>query len=311
MFVCETCKCNTKDAVINCQQLQLFKLFDAKEWDTVKPTDLAAMKRIEYVRLILLSFHKIVCDSLTLIDKHAHTRTNFSSMLLMCSILFDLIVFFFFFSPSISCHRRRCYCCCRHYCCARRFDNNGIEVITRFPNLTDVHYLSFRSNKINHIEPLAFLDLNSLEYLDLSDNKLTNNALQREIFEGHFSAHELQPLKNLKWLNLISNELHALNPDVFDHLDNLETLLLGRNQFKIIDPNTASAISSLNKLKVLDLSFMELRTIPEHMLHAPRALHTLNLTGNVFTITPEALYHTPNLVELNLNDNPFKQIGGE
>lgn len=184
-------------------------------------------------------------------------------------------------------------------------------MLTRFPNLTGIRSLSFRQNKIRRIEPLAFFNLTSLERLDLSDNKITNQALQKEIFEGHFDSHEYQPMKKLTWLNLINNELHALNPDVFDHLDRLETLLLGRNQFKIIDPNTASAISSINTLKVLDLSFMELRTIPEHMLHAPRSLHTLNLTGNLFTVVPEALYFTPNLVHLNLNDNPFVHIGGE
>lgn len=183
--------------------------------------------------------------------------------------------------------------------------------MTRFPTLTEIQYLSFHSNNIRRIEPLAFFNLTSLEFLDLSDNKLTNQALQKEIFEGHFDSHEYQPMKRLKWLNLINNELHALNPDVFDHLDNLETLLLGRNQFRIIDPNTADAISSLNTLKVLDMSFMELRTIPEHMLHAPRSLHTLNLTGNLFTILPEALYFTPNLVHLTLDDNPFVHIGGE
>lgn len=183
--------------------------------------------------------------------------------------------------------------------------------MTRFPNLTAIQSLSFRSNKIRRIESLAFYNLTSLEWLDLSDNKLNNQALQKEIFEGLFDAHEYQPMKRLKWLNLMNNDLHALNPDVFDHLDNLETLLLARNPFGVIDPNTATAISSINTLKVLDMSFMELRTIPEHMFHAPRALHTLNLTGNLFTILPEAIYYARNLVHLNLNDNPFVHIGGE
>lgn len=182
-------------------------------------------------------------------------------------------------------------------------------MVTQFPNLTEIRFLSFRSNKIRRIEPKAFFNLTLLEWLDLSDNKLTNTALQREIFEGHYDSHELKPLKLLKWLNLQNNDLHALNPDVFDHLDHLETLLLGRNQFRIIDPNTANAISSVITLQVLDLSFMELRTIPDYMFHAPRSLHTLNLTGNLFTVIPEALHFAPNLVQLNLNDNPFVHIG--
>lgn len=171
--------------------------------------------------------------------------------------------------------------------------------------------LSFRHNKIAKIQPRAFFNLTSLEILDLSNNRLTNLALQKEVFEGPYSADQYEPMKNLKWLSLSNNDIHALNADVFDHLNHLEVLFLDHNPFKIIDPNTASAIASLSTLKVLDLSFMELRTIPEHMLHAPRSLHTLNLTGNLFTKLPEALHFAVNLVELNLNDNPFEHIGGE
>lgn len=175
----------------------------------------------------------------------------------------------------------------------------------------DVRSLSFRQNKIRKIEARAFLDLTSLERLDLSDNKLTKEAIQREVFEGPYSANQLEPMKNLKWLSLDNNDIHALDPDVFDHLSNLEVLFLSHNPFKVIDLNTESAISSLNTLKVLDMSFMELRKLPEYMLHAPRSLVTLNLTGNLFTVLPSALHFASNLVNLNLDDNPFEHIGGE
>lgn len=191
-----------------------------------------------------------------------------------------------------------------------RFDENGIEEITRFPTL-NIRSLSFRHNKISKIQPRAFYNLTSLEMLDLSNNRLTSIVLQKEVFEGPYSSNQYEPLKNLRWLSLANNDIHALNYDVFEHLNHLEVLFLDHNPFKIIDPNTASAIASLSTLKVLDLSFMELRSIPEYMFHAPRALHTLNLTGNLFTKLPEALHSAINLVELNLNDNPFEHIGGE
>lgn len=147
-----------------------------------------------------------------------------------------------------------------------------------------------------------------LEKLDLSNNNLTTAALQKEVFEGFYNEHQYEPLKNLKWLSLANNDIHALNVDVFDHLPFLETLFLDHNPFKIIGPN--SAIEMLNKLRVLDLSYMELRTLPDTLLHVPRDLRTLNLTGNILTKVPEAFHYAQNLVELILDENPMEQIGG-
>lgn len=190
------------------------------------------------------------------------------------------------------------------------FDNNGIEIVTRFPNL-GIRTLSLRHNKIRKIEQRAFFNLTSLEKLDLSDNKLTHDAMSRQVFEGHYNPHELDPLLNLKWLSLASNDLHTIDPDLFDHLPNLETLLLCHNQFMVMDANSAGAISSIPKLKILDLSFMELRKIPETTLHGPRELRVLNLTGNLFTEIPDDIRYARNLVELVLDDVPIEHIGGK
>lgn len=191
-----------------------------------------------------------------------------------------------------------------------RFNENGIEIVTQFPVL-DIRVLSFRHNKIRKIEPRAFINLTSLEKLDLSDNKLTHDALSRQTFEGHYRAQELEPLENLKWLSLAGNDLHTLDPDLFDHLPNLEVLILCHNQFSIMDSNSAAAISSIPKLKVLDLSFMELRKIPESTLHGPREMRVLNLTGNLFTEIPDDIRYARNLVELVLDDIPIEHIGGK
>lgn len=191
-----------------------------------------------------------------------------------------------------------------------RFDSNGIEIITQFPKL-DIRTLSFRKNKIHKIEVRAFFNLESLEKLDLSKNRLNHAALQKEVFEGHYNAQEYEPLKNLKWLSLAENDLHTLDPDLFDHLPNLESLFLSKNPFTILDSNSVGAISSIPHLKVLDLSFMELRQIEDSMLHAPRELRVLNLTGNLFFEIPEAISFAKNLVELILDDLPIEHIGGK
>lgn len=53
---------------------------------------------------------------------------------------------------------------------------------------------------------------------------------------------------------------------------------------------------------------MELKTLPEHMFHAPRALTSINLTGNLFKTVPQALEYAINLVELTFDENPIEEI---
>lgn len=182
-------------------------------------------------------------------------------------------------------------------------------MVTPFPKL-DIQTLILRNNKIRKIELKAFQNLSLLEKLDLSENRLTTKELVKEVFEGSFDDKQYEPLKNLKWLNLANNDLHSLNVDVFDHLPNLETLYLCHNPFGVIDSSSTNALSAINNLIFLDLSNMDLREIPIHMLHSPRELKTLNLASNILTKVPEALTYAINLIDLNLDDNPMVQIGG-
>lgn len=190
-----------------------------------------------------------------------------------------------------------------------RFDNNGISNITEFPKL-NVKSLSFRNNKISSIAPKAFLKLGTLRSLDISFNKLTSAALKPNVFQGPYDPSVYEPLTNMSFLSLANNDIHTLDPDLFEHFPNLEALSLSHNPFKIIDPNTAIAISTLHNLKTLDLSDMELSELPEQLLHAPRELKVLNMSGNLFEALPETLQYAINLEELNLDDNNIVAIGG-
>lgn len=189
-----------------------------------------------------------------------------------------------------------------------RFDNNGIELVTQFPKLP-IRHLSFRHNAIRKIEKAAFMNLTLLETLDLSFNRLTYEEMHPTVFEGTYDAANYEPLKNLRVLNLSHNDLHTFDPDIFEHFPNLEELVISFNPFKVIDRNSEVAISSIGKLAVLDMSDMELKTLPETIFHSPRNLKTLNLAGNLFTKIPDALERAVNLVSLTLDDNIFERIG--
>lgn len=182
-------------------------------------------------------------------------------------------------------------------------------MVTQFPKL-DIRTLSFQHNKISKIVPRAFRNLTLLEKLDLSNNRLTFEALRPEVFEGYYDAVVYEPLQNLKWLSLSNNDIHSLDPDLFEHFPQLESLSLCHNPFKMIDHNSVIAISTIPRLSFLDLSYMELKSLPEHIFNAPRQLKTLNLTGNLFETVPDAIQHAVNLVNLNFDDNLVQHFGG-
>lgn len=121
-----------------------------------------------------------------------------------------------------------------------------IPVLPKYPvkNL----YLGF--NNINNISLGAFQNLAELTKLDLSNNKLNSKNLTPHVFKGQYAADKYEPLLNMKSLDLAYNELHTLKDDLFEHLPNLESLILCKNTFQVIDTSTVVAIASLTSLKV-------------------------------------------------------------
>jgi Leucine-rich repeat (LRR) protein len=57
-------------------------------------------------------------------------------------------------------------------------------------------------------------------------------------------------------------------------------------------------------VQVLDLSYTQLMDLPEYLLHTPKYIRVLNLTGNLMTRVPAALQHTHALEVLYFSDNP-------
>ncbi|XP_055527838.1 leucine-rich repeat neuronal protein 3-like [Wyeomyia smithii] len=189
-------------------------------------------------------------------------------------------------------------------------DRNGIASVPQFP-LLDVKILDLSHNNISTIAKKAFIGLSNLEVLDLSYNMLTSNNLIPEIFEGSYNPDEYLPLEKLRVLRLGNNQLHSLDQDLFEHMPNLEELSLVSNVFKVIDRLSETAIASVKTLRSLDLSYMELLSIPEYIFNAPQGLEYLNLTGNLLTTIPEALIYATHLKWLSLDENPIDNIQGD
>uniref|UniRef100_A0A182P5U0 LRRCT domain-containing protein n=1 Tax=Anopheles epiroticus TaxID=199890 RepID=A0A182P5U0_9DIPT len=185
--------------------------------------------------------------------------------------------------------------------------STGLKEVSRFSPM-NVTLLDLSHNEIATIETSCFANLTLLEVLDLSHNRLKSEALNPDIFAGHYSTIEYKPLKNLRVLRLGANELHSLNPDLFEHLPVLEELSLELNPFKVIDQQSEIAIASVDRLVSLDLSYMELEDIPKYLFHTPRGLRYLNLTGNLLQEVPAALSYATSLTWLSFDENPISSI---
>lgn len=191
-----------------------------------------------------------------------------------------------------------------------KLDHNQLETIdVQFPVLRfPLKVIDFRHNKIQKVKSKVFFNLNYLEEVNFAFNQLTPETLKPEIFEGPYSPDEFEPIKTLKRLILSYNLLHNLDDEVFEHLKHLEELYIDNNPFQIITTNVLRAFSDLSQLLKLDMSRMELSSLPDETFHPLKALRVLNLGGNLFTTIPKALKFAVNVRELSLDENPIVDL---
>ncbi|CAH2101948.1 unnamed protein product [Euphydryas editha] len=184
---------------------------------------------------------------------------------------------------------------------------NPIIEVTALAELP-VKVLNLSRCSIESIERASFKDLQQMEVLDLSYNKLTYVNLSPHAFEGRYSSEKYEPLASMRTLNLEYNDLHSLNQDLFEHLPELTELNLNGNPLTTIDLVTLIAISSLPMLKVLKMRSCGLTEIPEKFLHTPKFLEHLDISDNKLISVPEELKEARNLKYLNLNQNPIVKL---
>jgi len=95
----------------------------------------------------------------------------------------------------------------------------------------------FQSNKnITTIDPSTFNGLNSLQYLDLSNNQLTTST-----FNG---------LNSLQQLRLENNQITTIDPSTFNGLNSLYQLRLESNRITKIEEETFKDLISLTFLNI-------------------------------------------------------------
>ena len=191
-----------------------------------------------------------------------------------------------------------------------QLDVNQLDKIdVQFPFLRfPLKVIDLSHNKIKQFAKNVFSNLKYLEEINLSYNELTTELLKSEIFEGRYSPDEDEPLMSLKRLRLSNNLLHNLDDELFVHTKYLQELYLDNNPFQIIHANVLKAFSDLLQLQLLDMSRMELSSLPEDIFHPLKELKVLKLDKNLFKTIPGALQYAINVKELSLNENPIGDL---
>ncbi|XP_069692856.1 slit homolog 2 protein-like [Periplaneta americana] len=151
-------------------------------------------------------------------------------------------------------------------------------------NDIEISTLDMSRNEIKILKEDMFQGLNSLRVLILSENKL------KSIHLGTF-----RHLNSLRLLKLSNNFINNLQSGIFRELSQLETLDLNNNNIQSIEGHVFggtsddSYITSLNKLRKLDLHYNEIATLHPESFYGLQSLEYLDLSSNKILYLPAAL----------------------
>lgn len=164
------------------------------------------------------------------------------------------------------------------------------------------------SNTLIDAFPLEVCELERLEYLDLSNNKIKEipkgirklQSLLTLNLEGNSIStipEELCSLKNLSVLNLSNNKIRCL-PSKIENLFSLTEFSLNNNLIR----DLIKEICNLQNLKSLKLSDNRIKTVPREIGNMT-GLRILGLNSNKISKLPIEISLLQNLVSLLIDDN--------
>ncbi|XP_066438216.1 nyctalopin-like [Eleutherodactylus coqui] len=176
--------------------------------------------------------------------------------------------------------------------------------LSRNPRLTYLHAHTFRglfsllSLDLSHcnifdIHPLVFSHVSSLEFLDLSSNKM------------HYIPQALRKLHNVTRLSLENNYIAAIGKNSFKYQQALEDLNLRRNRIWAIQ---VEAFNQLNKLSVLNLGHNSISHLPNQLFGGLDRLRIMYLEANRIDQINCSFNRLVHLKKLHLNNNRITHI---
>ncbi|VDK70361.1 unnamed protein product [Onchocerca ochengi] len=186
--------------------------------------------------------------------------------------------------------------------------------------LTDLQYLetiSAHHNNILYLPYRIFMNVNRLKNLHLHNNKIERlpDAIENcslEVLSLHNNSIDMLPNKllkaanKLKNLNVSHNQLKTLPPTntTFD-LNRLQFLRAARN---FLDESIISIVVSCRRLRLLDLSYNQLKFFDDSCLNRLVTLEEVNLSANHLTSISTSFTQLPNLQVLRIHSNKITTI---
>jgi Leucine-rich repeat (LRR) protein len=154
----------------------------------------------------------------------------------------------------------------------------------------------WRNSRLSEIGDYAFKDLNSIQRLDLSFNRLSQ-----------LNATSLSNLEvDLIDLDLSHNLFQQIPVDLFEQnkrVQSLETLRLNENPILIIPRRPFETLKT--SLRVLELNYCQIRAIELNAFEGMRQLESVSLIGNHLRHLQQSTFADLNLRSFYVHENPL------
>jgi Leucine-rich repeat (LRR) protein len=170
-----------------------------------------------------------------------------------------------------------------------------LEILNELKNLTRI---SVQNCTINAAGQTAIQELKFLEFLDLSNNSITN-------IPGGFLK---PPSATLQSFTLTNNKVPRLiiSEPTFEELKVLRFLNLSGAGLQNVP---LRAFKDLKNLKTIDLSRNNIQELPGDMLEENENLEKISLANNLISVLPNDIFtNLTSLRELDLSDNSLSRI---
>ncbi|XP_063909623.1 protein toll-like [Zophobas morio] len=199
-------------------------------------------------------------------------------------------------------------------------DSSGTKhVLTAdyFQNLESLQHLNLNENRLTNLDEDVFKNMPNLLNLELEDN---NIVLKKKMFRYvpqleflYLSGNGLEnlpdgvfkPLKMLERLHLWNNKLKSLDRSTFRGLVSLQSLELSINQIESI---AEDAFKDLKNLIQVNLSSNKLKMIPSSLFRYNRKLESLRMKNNFNLQLPDYLFANSTIKDVDLSNCRLQTI---
>jgi protein toll len=189
-----------------------------------------------------------------------------------------------------------------------------------FKNLSQLKMLNIRAPltylqhdvlyPLSNIESLRLQDClirTTLEELIIKNKRLTN----LELFEYDFKTYPLSKQsfsssKNIKTLVINSSKLEDIFEEIFEPLNDLESIDLSYNNLKVLPENL---LKNNNKLKIFKVSNNQLKSLSENLFQNTYKIEVIDLSSNQIELIPDRIFiKCENILWINLSNNSIKKL---